>query len=197
MAQFAEVSELSDHLGMGVDLESARAVLLLQEASSAIQNELRQTVEAVADDVVIVQGNWSELLELPEWPVTEVTEVVMNGGTVDAASYTLLPDGYLRWGTTDQWAAWSYPTFDRWDSWGPIFPWGGPYSLIEVTYSYGYDVIPDGIKRLCLTVAGRAYREQLAGASVDYPTPLGAELTEAEKATLQHGFGRPRGVVMA
>jgi hypothetical protein len=35
--------------------------------------------------------------------------------------------------------------------------WGGPKATVVVTYSHGYEVIPDDIKGVCLSAAARAF----------------------------------------
>lgn len=143
---------------------AARAIV---EATAVIQNYCRQTLELVEDDEITLDSAGGTRLVLPETPVIAVSSVVEDDETLTAGDgYKLGQHGVLhrvggRWVTGIQ--------------------------SITVTYSHGYETIPDDIVAICTRCAARAYQaglraELLAGvpgiASTslgDYAVAFGAE----------------------
>lgn len=151
MSQFASAVELAAFLGTTFDSEQTTAAnLCLAGASGAIKRHTGQQVELVTDDQVVLQGTWSKELILPQWPVLGVSSVKINNGVVAPGTWFLTGNGRLYRGYL--------PIFNGPDDWGGdlfLSSWLGPISAVGVTYSHGFDLIPDDLKLLVLKVAAR------------------------------------------
>ena len=115
-------------------LDGPRGALLLEAASAIIRTHCRQTLHRVDNDQVELRGTRSQKLLLPERPVVDVTSVKVGGVEVD--DWSRVRDGLFRSGG-----------------------WGGPSTLIEVTYSHGFAEGTPAWKTfqaVCLQVAARA-----------------------------------------
>lgn len=179
MTSFASTADLASFLNrtIAVGAETTRAQLMLDLATAAIQNWCRQTISS-AETTALLPGTWSQDLELPERPVTEVDTVEVDG--VATTDWDWNERGVLRRGaasfaqtsvvnaagdadSTTQGAA------------GSAQHWGGPQATVSVTYTHGFATIPADIKAVCLAVAGRAFtsevgvkQESLGAYSVTY-----------------------------
>lgn len=133
MAQFATTDELGARLGETlIGTRLAQATAALQDASAIIQNWTRRRLERVLNDAVVLHGVWGRYLELPERPVIDATVTAVDGSAPLADSYWLLGPALVRDGG-----------------------WGGPETVVEVTYTHGYDPIPDDIRVATLQMAAR------------------------------------------
>lgn len=177
LSRLISVGELADFLGADVDPESSKANLAVALATAAVQAATRQTIVAVADDVFVTQGNYTRSLKLPERPVTEVSAVTITpaGGTaiaVPASAYTVDSAGRLELAT----ALTELGSL----GWEADY-WGGVESLVSVTYSHGFAVIPDELKAIALARAVRFYTNP---AGVQAETILGYSVTYGRPAEL-------------
>jgi hypothetical protein len=130
---FADAATLAEFVGDD-SLDGARGAQLLESASAIIRNHCRQTLHRVENDEVELRGTRSQKLMLPERPVVDVTSVKVGG--VEVSDWTRVRDGLFRNGG-----------------------WGGPSTLVEVTYSHGFSEDSPAWKTLeavCLQVAARA-----------------------------------------
>lgn len=146
MTAFASVPELG--LLLGEDFDPARAdlaAMALDQATAAIRSFTGQTISAVANDTVTLDGNGQPTFRLPEFPVTAVASV-----TVDGIALSYAPDAY-----DYMWTRSGVLTRRNARDWGT-----NPQSIV-VTYSHGYAVIPDEIKAACLQLAARAMTNPL------------------------------------
>ena len=151
----ATVDQLAAYLQQPLAANDPSATLMLGIASAMVRDELQQDLDYVADDVVLLDPINGAFLTLPQMPVTAVSMVeywdlaltVPGWTTADPSTYTvskrlgmlsLLPDLGVLWPTTPE----SY----------------------RVTYSHGFNPIPNGLVGVCLGVAARTYS-----------TPAGAE----------------------
>jgi hypothetical protein len=155
---FATSDDLRVELGITTFTEDqeARAVRRIDGATGAIQRYCRQTIELVEDDSVSLVGSWSAGLVLPEWPVTEVTSVVIDGDTLTADTDYVFDGQHTLWrGSTafswDDWS-WRYPPPRGYDS-----HWGGPETQITVVYSHGFDPVPPEVVEICVSAALRGW----------------------------------------
>lgn len=148
---FATVDEFAEFLsGSPIpDDKQARAQLLLELASAAIQDAVHQTLAYVADDEVTLPGVWGSSFELPERPVVSVSKVLLAQGVgvsgVETA-FTLLPGGRVVSGASllfcdDEFAG----------------SWGGPNSVVTVTYTHGFIEVPGFVKAVCMAAAARVW----------------------------------------
>lgn len=166
---FATVEELGDYLGgMPSDREAA-AELALASATSVIQDYVGQTLTYVEDDEITLDGSNTDVLVLPELPVTEVASVEIDGEELGEDDYEVdFENGLL--------------VLDA-------GTWGVAKQSIAVIYTHGYEEIPSGIRAICLQAAGRMFaqagiaQEQIGATSIRYGA-VGVSLTPEEKQTL-------------
>lgn len=175
MARFATAAELAAMLQRTFSAaETTAAEWALDNATAAIKNYSRQRIEFVANDAVVLRGNWSDILWLPERPVTAVASVTVGTAAVlSTSSYTWSRHGLLH-----------APT-----------GWGGPHDVVTVTYSHGFAVVPDDVKAVCLSAAARSFgnpdnlrSETIGSYAVTYNTSATGEgvlLSRSEKETLR------------
>lgn len=132
--------------------EDAAAELLIELATGIIRSEAGQYLTFVADDEVLLEGGYAGELELPEWPVVDVTAVGIEGTTLDAAAY--------RWDERRLIRRYGLPSVNIGEGPGDSTSgyWGGRGATIAVTYSHGYadDAIPSDLKLLALSMVKRA-----------------------------------------
>lgn len=130
-------ADLADYLGEDAGtIDTGRAELLIDLASADIDHEAGQTFAATAADRAVLDGNGTTILVLPAWPVTDVSEVVVDGASLTAVGYRWSAAGLLR-------------------RVGAVWP--DRYQAVEVTYDHGYAVVPGVIRSLCLQAAARGW----------------------------------------
>lgn len=164
----ASPSDLNLFLQRTVD--SPTATLLLSIATSAIQSAVGQTLTYVADDVVDLVVTENRII-LPQRPVVDVTAVQgLTGSEWVVVQDVIMPVYLLDGGINSAWASDS-ATEAPWWSYVAQLPW----PLASVTYSHGFQTIPDDLRGICLTVAGRMASnpvgltsEQVANVSFSY-----------------------------
>ncbi|MFD8556628.1 hypothetical protein ACFV1N_04955 [Streptosporangium canum] len=151
---YAEAAQLGVLMGRGADgldtEETARAELLLALAKGVIDAETGQSLE-LATTTATLDGVGGRRLLLPRWPVTAVASVTVLD--YDDAESELV-----------------HGTDYRWTSYGRLRRlrdcWPRLEQSIEVTYTAGWDPIPDDVRNICL---------RLARAGWDNPAGLEAE----------------------
>lgn len=157
MTDLATITDVTDRSPRTLTAgEITRATVLLGDASAAVRGYTKQTFTAVEDDAVILRPVGA-FLELPQTPVTAVTEV---RGISDAGA------------VLDPLSGWTWDGLDRVDiaSVGfryfadPWWPWpNGPESF-RVLYDHGDDVVPDDVIRV---VCGMVLRVIFAPSAVE------------------------------
>jgi hypothetical protein len=159
VAQFADVTELADFRGRAIgSAEVSRAELFLQLASADIQNYTGQTIELVTDDELVLhpQDSRAELV-MPQRPVIEVTAITLDG--VAIAGFEVTRWGRVRWGAGGFDSGLYGTAEERYLN--PAFP-----PVVAVTYTHGFDPVPDDVRGVCLAWAARA---------MENPTSLDSE----------------------
>lgn len=144
MADFCTVQEVAEFLQ--IEISDADKVASCQravtEATAAIRNYCKQYIELVEDDehtFDVRPARWNLLL--PELPVVEVSTVVEDDETLTADDdYELGEYGQL-WRVGRRWAAGT--------------------QIVTVTYTHGYETIPDDVVAVCTRAASRAYQAGL------------------------------------
>lgn len=126
-------------------LETAQAELFLKLASGEVRAYTGNLFDYVEDDVVTLNGTGSRVLLLPEAPVDTVTEVVEAVGRTTEKTLA----GPLA----------SSPVWE-WDEDGVLERIdGGIFTrrrrFYQVTYSHGFDVVPDEVLGIVLEAASR------------------------------------------
>jgi hypothetical protein len=162
---FATTDELATYLGLSDGFDATRAQLMLDIASENIRNYTRQLIDRVTAEAASLPGNGMATLLLPELPAT-VTDVALDTlPLVPDQDYRVEGAGKLR----------RLPV-----SWcSAVWPLG---SVVAVTYSHGYEPVPEDIKGVCLRTAGRSYRNPEAAASqsiTNYAVTYGSSAADA------------------
>lgn len=154
MPAFATSDELAGVLGRDIGITAlAGSDLVLQMASSLIQDEAKQQIVQVLNDSVSLRGTYDHVLRLPERPVLAVTAVRIRNGSIFASELPLQTNVDYRW---DRMGLLRRVTYITGRLVSPVSGyWGGPMAVVDVTYSHGYAVVPDRVKALCLSVAAR------------------------------------------
>ena len=201
MAQFATHDDLATRLGLIFSqAEQTRADALLTSASALIQDEAKQVIALVTNDVWETPGTTDEVIRLPERPVVSVASVTLDGqplvqGTdwyLDGDSIRRIPvvTTVLTGGLIDE--AFTFPL-------GTGFGW--PAQTLAITYTHGYATIPGTVKEICLEAVVRVWvnpgsvaREAVGNTLTVYDnnrfSPSGMLLTDDEKKALRRFFGR-------
>lgn len=110
----------------------------LRAASNRFRDQVRRTISRVEDDEITLDGGGRRNLRLPSAPVTAISEVTIDG---DPTEVSFSRDGLIR----------------RKD--GALFP--DDYGNISVTYTHGFDPVPEEIAEAVLDSAeGRLATER-------------------------------------
>lgn len=186
MAQFASNADLAVRLGLALSVpEQQRADALLASASGLIQDEMKQTISLVPNEVFTRPGSFASRVRLPQRPVVSVTAVTLNAlALVKGNDYYVDGDEIVRMRALPD------------TSFGlPNVGWGYPWQDLVVTYSHGYAAIPQLVKNVCMEMVTRVWtnpgaviqtsigNEQTVYAPYSAP-PRGMMLTEDEKKEL-------------
>ncbi|MER5653436.1 hypothetical protein ABT076_10515 [Streptomyces sp. NPDC002131] len=131
---FATAAELAAATQASVD--PAAADLALASASAVIRRWTRQSISRVVDDVATLRVIDCGELVLPQRPVVSVSEVKVNSLILN--DWVLSGDRLLR---TGGWHRLPGTT---------TYPDPG---LVQVTYTHGWDGIPDEVRAVCLDLA--------------------------------------------
>lgn len=152
---------------------------LLADASSLAVEIAGLDIVRVVGDTWSTEGNGSDLIQLPQVPVEEVTQVSVDGTVLAEGMWRLLSHGQVR----ALWGCWS------------------TCSLVEFVYTHGFDPIPSWIVGLVCTMVQRAVRpaaldgisqRSTGGQSIAYvTTAAGANIwaTQTEANRLRAIFG--------
>lgn len=191
MALFASVTDLGDFLGEELTgTRLTQAATALEMASAQIQGWTRQRLERVVDDEVTLAGGPGWELELPEAPVIDATVTSIDGVVPTSGSYRLIGTTLIRPG------GWTGPGLVAgnvsWPVWDTITP-----ALVNVTYTHGFDPIPDDIVAACLQMAARCLQspsgirqESIGAYSVTYGGDVGGGLLGAAEVSLLGRYRR-------
>lgn len=140
---FATAAQLATRLGRTFTAaEQAQAEAILADATAYLQAATGQLIEAGTATVTFQHDPGEARIRLPQWPVTAVTTVKVNGTPVTDAE---LRDGHLyRWG-------WPAGT-------------GSQFSEVEVTFGYGHTTVPAELTLwACVLAAGALAQSARAG----------------------------------
>lgn len=160
------LADWSDYVALhGIPDDPSVVEAQLARASAQIASMCNQTLERATSTIEIV-GTWKRFLPLPEWPVVSVASVAVNGVTV--TGFEVSGTGIL----------WPSSSAGRNGATGG-FPgnWGGPDCLVAVTYTHGFDPIPDDLRNLCVDMA-----------AVALTVPVGARTTSTSLGSYQEAI---------
>jgi len=145
-------------------------------ASADCRAETNQQLSVSTDTVTINQRGGSREIILPQWPVTAILSLIIDGNALtETTDYVWSQTGVIS-------PVIQSMLFSCWREWRQVV----------VTYTHGWSPLPRDIAGVCLARAKRLYdapnaqiveKETLGTWSVTY-APLMDGLTEAEKYTL-------------
>ena len=177
---------------------------LLDFGSALVRKYTRLTLTQVIGDTITIPGNWSQVLPLPQRPVTNVTSVSVNGNGWSAGQqYTVSRYGELLISTGAYMPDFGASLYGSSQLWGPAGSnhgpyttgnnWQGPGTAITVVYDHGYAVIPDeianvvaGMVALQIGTGVGVIRERIGFYQVEYTRSEsgGLALTPEDKSIL-------------
>ena len=151
---FATIADLNAVLRASIAGNDAAGLAALETATNIVEGYIGQPVELVTDDVIIFDGNGKSTFILPCWPVTDVTEIQVDGEVIEDDTYE-----------------WSFS--------GEVIRlqsvWPKTLRAIQVEYTHGYAVVPPVIVNVVANLAARIYaipvaakQESIGGYSVTY-----------------------------
>lgn len=152
----ATIDDLAALLQREIAEDDVSALNALETASAVVEAYLSQTVELVSNDEIILDGTGTKVLLLPNYPVSAVASVeVDEEALVEGEEFEWSHTGELR----------------RLNG-----VWPTSLRSITVTYSHGYETIPQAIVGVVTAVAGRLLnsssigirQESIGGYSVTY-----------------------------
>lgn len=138
---FCSTDDLANYMGRTFSpAQQMQAQAALEHSTAIIQSYCRQNIEYVHDDAAQLVGTWTNLLELPERPVIDLTSITMTIGGVT-----------------------SMVTDYEWDGRYSLYRqnqgfWGGPTASLAVVYSHGWETIPAAVQAVCLSLAARRWQ---------------------------------------
>lgn len=146
MTALATLEQLAARATQAFD--EARATAVLDDVSAAVRNYTGQTVTAETTTDRFVVRNFK--VRLPQRPVSEVSDV----SDIDGAALTYSWDGLETIVVPRR-------TVDQFDYDVPLI---SP-PVVDVTYSHGYETVPDDLVAVVCNVAARALAEgpEMAG----------------------------------
>ncbi|MFE7566209.1 mobile element protein [Streptomyces sp. NPDC057539] len=134
----AEPADLAAWLPVGED--DPKLLAALKAASRRFRGAVRHPVTFTAGDVVTLDGTGQESVLLPAAPVTAVASLLLDGEALtEGVDFTWSADGFLR-RTSRCWP-------DR-------------LRCIEVSYSHGWDPVPEDIQEVVVDQARAMFRVQ-------------------------------------
>jgi hypothetical protein len=161
------VAELADTLEPSADDR-------LDQAESLVRRACGWHIAGIRDEVVTFQARGEHALPLPTLQVVNVSDVTVNGETLDPTLYTLDRNSLLR-GTGDYCDGWARA------SW---------YGTVEVTMRHGYAVTPAEVTGVVQAIARRAVDNPTGATSWQVGmvrstiSDAGMSLLDSEKAAL-------------
>ena len=178
---FISRDDLSDYLGRDVAADDG-ATIVVDAACEMVRTMTEQTLDAVSEDTITLDGTGTDAIILPQLPVNGAGTVNMigsDGGTTAVTNYALKGNGVLLRTRGSAAAEEDYVE----TSW-PI-----GRQNVEVTYDHGYDSVPEDLRFVALTLASRmivqgvASEESQATERVRYGTNA-TDFTDGERAIM-------------
>jgi hypothetical protein len=191
---FGTVGQMSSYLRIEIPPTDIVANLALAAATVAIQQYTDQLITQTTE-TVILDGTGNDTMLLPELPVTDVTEVVVDVDTSNPqtlqpqsagsnADYTWVggEEGLLirRRGQFILWQGLFNAKYGHWpDRW----------QSVQVTYTHGWPTIPTDLQLLCAIIAARAFAQdgansETVGTYVAQYAAQPGQIAPAEKTIL-------------
>lgn len=147
---FATAPDLATFLGRSFTFDDEqRATMLLELVSATVRAEAGQQITA-GESTVRLPGVFGPVLDLPEMPVVDVSAVTVDGLPLAGTAWRTISRGIARTGTVEE-------TAGQGSTGLTAAHWGGPTVTIEVTYEHGVDQVPEWLRAVCLSAAGRMF----------------------------------------
>jgi len=132
------LADLDDFAAVcGVPDDPVAAQAWLDQATTLLQSLTGQTLLPVTDDAVLLDGDGTNVIVLPEVPVTAVASVEAEGVPLSTDEYEWSSDGLLR------------------ITGGPCVVWPNRYQALKVVYSHGFNPMPNDLALACAGIACR------------------------------------------
>ena len=177
---FITTQDLSDYIGRDVTADDG-AAFAVDAANQVVQTHTEQ-VFTEATDTVSLDGTGTDLLFLPQRPVTAAGTVEVNGTAV--TDYTFTETGKLIRTSDDE------PTWSTWgQTYQPAAYWPEGRQNVSVTYTHGGSV-PNDVRMVAMMIAyrlvtqGGATQEQVGDVRKTYAVAA-TDLTNGEQAILR------------
>lgn len=154
MAALATFEQLSARLPAATTVEESRAAALLVDATGAFRRKSRQLFEFVEDDEIVRPATLG-VVRLPQRPVVEVTEVT-DFDTDEDVAFLWLPGA-------------DTITVD-------------PRRAVTITYSHGYEAIPDDVVAVICQMVARALGVDPTEAGTTQEAVVGYSVTTGSAA---------------
>lgn len=137
---FCQVSDIAAFLQIEIPDTDNSAIQAITDATAVIKAYCNQEIVKVVDDVEVFDGGYGYKLYLSQLPVISITSVAVDG--------VVLADG------VDYKANRKKGIIYRLQ--GQLWPDG--VENIEVTYTHGYESVPDVVRVVCMRMASRVYQ---------------------------------------
>jgi hypothetical protein len=164
----ATEEELRAYPGVSPQISTAQALLVLRLASGAIRRETKQTITFVENETVVLEGG-QQVLTLPQRPVVVDADHPLTVVEIPDGSGIEVPAienrDFIRQGSELQRSQFMYQ-LNRLMGWPRSRPAGIWADRVKVTYSHGFQEIPDELVGICL---------DLAAATLSNPSRLRSE----------------------
>lgn len=179
---FISTTDLSDYLGR--DVTSDDGALIAVDSACAMVRTLTEQDYTETTEAISLDGSGTDLIFLPQRPVTNVGTVTVNGEEITDYAYT--ENGKLIRTSEEE------PTWSTWgQSYQPSSFWPQGRQNIEVSYTHGYaGTVPSDVRMVALSIAhrlvtqGGAISEQVGDVRKTYAVSS-TDLTNGEKAILR------------
>lgn len=172
--------DLGDYLGRDLT-DDARALQAIDSACDMIRSATGQRIDRVENETILLDGNGTDTILLPELPVVSVSSVLVADQPY--TWWVLTSEGVLR------------TKNGRW--------WLPGRGIVAVTYTHGYDEVPADLRMLALTLAARIYEQQLVkqesvgGYTATYSAEESLGFSKRERDIIaKYSPGRKPGVII-
>ncbi len=181
---FISTTDLSDYLGRDVTSDDG-ATIAVDSACAVVRTLTEQDfVASASTETIQIDGSGTDLIFLPQRPVTNVGTVTVNGE--EETDFTYTETGKLIRTSEDE------PTYSTWgQTYQPSSYWPQGRQNIGVTYTHGYSgTVPSDVRLVALSLAhrmitqGGAISEQVGDVRKTYAASS-TDLTNGEKAILR------------
>jgi hypothetical protein len=176
-APFISQQDLTDYIGRDVTTDNG-AAMAVGGACQMIRDLAEQDFNGTTS-MAVLDGTGTDVLVLPQFPVSKAGTVLVDGGTI--TDYMLTDNGLLLRGTAG-------------DNPRPLWPLGR--QNVQITYDHGYTVVPQSVRMVALAIAARlivqgvADTETVGDVTIDYGGRA-TDFTKGEMAII-YGFWRKR-----